>query len=95
MANKVRARAEMKSLSHNASEHERFMAFKTLLLVFKRRCNEYGIMHSFKEHEYFESKPRKERRKRKEAELRRLKEESIHKGYAPQSKSAQKKDRRS
>jgi hypothetical protein len=36
-------------------------------------------MHAYKEHEYFESKPRKDRRKRKEAELRRLKEEDYAK----------------
>lgn len=85
MANKARARAELnlKNFPYNGTSQEkdqaREQAFRVMLTVFKRRCNDYGIMHAYKEHEYFESKPRKDRRKRKEAELRRLKEEDYAK----------------
>lgn len=75
--NKVRARAEAKPLPFNATQQDRDHAFKVLMAIFKRRCNEYGIMKSYKEHENFESKSRKDRRKRKEAHLRRLKDELI------------------
>jgi ribosomal protein S21 len=85
MASKARARAELnlKNFPYNGSESEkaqaRDQAFRVLLTVFKRRCNDYGIMHAYKEHEFFESKPEKDRRKRKEANLRRLKEEDYAK----------------
>lgn len=97
MANKARARAELnlKNFPYNGTPQEkdqaREQAFRVMLTVFKRRCNDYGIMHAYKEHEYFESKPRKDRRKRKEAELRRLKEEDFAK-YGP--RKPKKNDRR-
>jgi ribosomal protein S21 len=85
MASKARARAELnlKNFPYHGTEEDkdraREQAFKVMLTVFKRRCNDYGIMSSYKEHEYFESKPQKDRRKRKEATLRRLKEEEYAK----------------
>lgn len=85
MANKVRVRVEVnfKRVPYNASSDDRKFAtdqaVRLMRLAFKRRCEDYGIKHAFKEHEYFESKPRKDRRKRKEAELRRLKEEEFEK----------------
>jgi ribosomal protein S21 len=97
MASKARARAELnlKNFPYNGSEAEkqqaREQAFKVMLTVFRRRCNDYGIMHAYHEHEFFESKPSKDRRKRKEAELRRLKEEDYEKN-GPRKKS--KKDDR-
>ena len=75
MSNVIRARAEAKPVPYNATQQERDQAFRVLLTIFKRRCNDYGIMKSCKEHESFESKPRKDRRKRKEAALRRQKDE--------------------
>lgn len=77
---RANVRVEAKSLSPHASQADRDHAFRILLTVFKRRCNEYGVMKMYKEHEYFESKPEKERRKRKEAELRRLKEAGLTRG---------------
>ena len=78
---KANVRVEAKSLPPHATQSEREHAFRILLTVFKRRCNEYGVMKAYKEHEFFESKPEKERRKRKEAELRRLKEAGLIKGF--------------
>jgi ribosomal protein S21 len=77
---RANVRVEAKSLSPHASQSDRDHAFRILLTVFKRRCNEYGVMKSYKEHEYFESKPEKDRRKRKESELRRLKEAGLTRG---------------
>ena len=77
MANKVRARAESKSLPYNATQQDRDNAFKALMVVFRRKCSEYGISKTFKEHETFEKASVKDRRKRKEASLRRHKEEMM------------------
>lgn len=94
MASKARARAELnlKNFPYNGSDADkrqcREQAFKAMIVVFRRRCNEYGIIRSYKEHEYFESKPDKDRRKRKESELRRLKEED----YAKNGPRKPKKD---
>ena len=80
MASKARGRAELyfKNFPFNGFELEKYQAreqaFKVMLAIFKRRCTDYGIMHTYKEKEFFESKPDKDRRKRKEAYLRRLKE---------------------
>lgn len=71
---KAIVRVEAKNLSPNASQSEKEQANRILHAIFKRRCEEYGIKKYYKEHEFFESKPVKERRKRKEAELRRLAE---------------------
>lgn len=70
MANKVRARVELRSSRHKSPEE----AFREMLHVFKRRCNEANIMHAYKEHEFFESKSSKRRKKKKEAELKANKE---------------------
>lgn len=89
MANKVRARAELsfRNFPYNGSEQDkdqaRWQAFKHMYETFKRKCKDYGIAAAYKEHEYFESKPAKDRRKRKEAELRRLKDERYEK-FGPQ-----------
>lgn len=80
MANKVRARVEAKSLPANATKQERDQAFKLFLSAFKKRCEDYGIKKAYKEHEFFERKPEKDRRKRKEAALRRAKEEAMASG---------------
>ncbi len=36
----------------------------TLVRIFKRACNEAGVMHEFKEHEFFVRKTDKKRRKK-------------------------------
>jgi ribosomal protein S21 len=50
--------------------------FENMLHVFNKRVGEYGIIPLCKRYEYYESKSQKIKRKKKEAILRRLKEES-------------------
>lgn len=72
MANKAKARVELR-IGKYKTEKE---AFEEMVHVFKRRCNEAGIMHSCKEHEFYESKSEKKRKKRREAQSK-LKKESL------------------
>lgn len=60
----VNVRIEAKRLPQGASRADRERASQTLLRVFKRACNEAGIMHDYKEHEFFIRKTDKLRRKR-------------------------------
>jgi ribosomal protein S21 len=41
-------------------------AFKAMFKEFKRKCGEAAIQHTYKEHQYFESKPSKARKKHRE-----------------------------
>lgn len=66
-------RVELRDLPHNASWHERDIAFKKMHSIFKKRVAEAGILHEYKLHEYYESPGEKKRRKRKEAANQRLK----------------------
>ncbi len=49
------------------------VAFKRMFVNFKIACVDAGIMHIYKQHEVYESKSRKKRRKKREADLARLK----------------------
>lgn len=49
------------------------IAFKRMFVAFKSLCKEVGIMHTYKQHETYESKSRKRRRKRRESEIARMK----------------------
>lgn len=49
-------------------------AFKLLHQEFKKRCSDAGIQHDIKEHQYFESKSRKARKKRREVINKRMQE---------------------
>jgi ribosomal protein S21 len=62
--NKTRVRVEAKRLPQNATRQEREYNLVKLLRIFKRACNDYGVMHSFKEHEFFVRKCDVRRRKR-------------------------------
>jgi ribosomal protein S21 len=61
---KARVRVEAKRLSPNASRQERLDSIQKLLRIFKRVCNDYGIMHAYKEHEFFVRECDKRRRKK-------------------------------
>jgi len=61
---KANVRIEAKRLSPNASRAERDKSLAILLRIFKRACNEAGIMHSLKEHESFIRKTDIKRRKK-------------------------------
>lgn len=73
MANAVRVRVELKLYNPHPSYDEREIAFKRMFTAFKKQCSDSGVLHSYKQHETFESKSRKRRRKRRESELQRLK----------------------
>jgi len=68
MGKMVRVRVEV-----NPKEDDRELAFRKMHMAFKKSCAEAGIMHTFRQHETFESKSRKKRRKSREAEVARLK----------------------
>jgi ribosomal protein S21 len=59
-----RVRVEAKKLPPNPTRQEREKSCIQLQRAFKRACNEYGIMHSIKEHEFFIRKTDKNRRKK-------------------------------
>jgi len=73
MANAVRVRVELKIHNPHPSYEEREIAFKKMFTAFKKACTDSGVLHSYKQHEAFESKSRKCRRKKRESELQRLK----------------------
>lgn len=73
MANVSRVRVELKECSPNASREEKERAFRTMFSIFKRRCNEAGIISQYKEKQYYESPGEKRRRKRKENKAERRK----------------------
>jgi len=68
MANVTRVKVEAKWTGN--SPNERHRSFKHLFTEFKRRVDLAGIMHDYKEHQRFESKSSKRRRKKREAESR-------------------------
>jgi ribosomal protein S21 len=50
------------------------VAFRRMFGAFRIACTDAGIMHTYKQHETYESKTRKKRRKKREAELVRMKQ---------------------
>lgn len=66
-------RVELRDLPANASWQEREIAFKKMHTIFKKQVAEAGILHAYKQHEYYESPGEKKRRKRKESNNQRLK----------------------
>lgn len=63
MANKSRVRVELRK-----KHGDPYRNFKEMLQEFKRKVSNAGILHDFKEHQFYESKSEKKRKKRKEAE---------------------------
>jgi ribosomal protein S21 len=59
----VNVRIEAKRLPPGATKSDRDRSTQILLRIFKRACNEAGIMHDFKEHEFFIRPTDKKRRK--------------------------------
>jgi len=62
MANATRVRVELKKKYNDPHKN-----FKEMFTEFKRRVSNAGIMHDFKEHQFYESKSEKQRKKRKAA----------------------------
>ena len=63
MSNIARVRVELKRKYNDPHRN-----FKDMLQEFKRRVSNAGILHDYKDHQYYESKSEKKRKKRKEAE---------------------------
>lgn len=70
MAIRARVRVELKKKYNDPMRN-----FRDMLQEFRRRVNNSGIMHDVKDHEFFESKSEKKRKKRKEAEKKHLMED--------------------
>jgi ribosomal protein S21 len=49
------------------------VAFRRMFTAFKIACVDAGIMHTYKQHETYESNARKKRRKQRESEITRMK----------------------
>ena len=66
-------RVEMRDLHPNCSRDERETAFRRMFATFKKAVTDAGVLHDYKEHEFYESERRKKRKKKRDAELQRLK----------------------
>lgn len=66
-------KVELRDLPPNASWHEREIAFKKMFTIFKKNVADCGILHEYKQHETYESRGEKKRRKKKEAANQRMK----------------------
>jgi len=89
MANAVRVRVELRPSPNKTKEEQ----FREMLHVFKRRCNEVGVLSKFKEYEFFESKSQKNRKKKRESELRIRKEKEEQLSQRRRGGSFYKKER--
>lgn len=68
MANLARVRVEM-----NPRDEYSEGAFRRLHAAFKNACKDAGVLHTYKQHQTFESESRKKRRKQRESEISRIK----------------------
>lgn len=68
MSNLARVRVEM-----NPKDEYSEGAFRRLFAAFKNACKDAGVMHTYKQHQTYESKSRKKRRKQRESEIARIK----------------------
>ena len=66
MSNVTRCRVSMDDLGRRGKSGDKLKNFKALMGIFRKRVAEAGILTTFKEKQYFESKGEKRRRKKKE-----------------------------
>ena len=85
-------RVELRDLPPNPSWYEREIAFKKMFSAFKKAVAEAGILHAYKEREFYETPGQQRRRKRREADNQRLKEK-LRENF-PERKKAKKTDKR-
>lgn len=67
-------RVELRDLPPNPSWYEREIAFKKMFSAFKKQVAEAGILHAYKQREFYETPGQIRRRKKREAENQRMKE---------------------
>lgn len=77
MGHPTHIRVEAKPLPSNTTSDQRDRAFRAMFARFKRQVNDMGILTEFNLKTTYESRGQKIRRKRKEAEMRRLRESSL------------------
>jgi ribosomal protein S21 len=85
----TRVRVEARRLRGNTLK-DKELNFKALHQEFKKRVSDAGILHQLKEHQYYESKGEKARKKRKEMALKHHQEvilEAIQRGESPKGAS--------
>lgn len=73
MARAVRVRVVL-HCSPNASTYEKKRAYNEMRASFKRQVDDEDVLTTYKQYQQFESKPQKIKRKKKAAEIRRIKE---------------------
>lgn len=88
----ARVRIELRDLPPTASREDREMAFRKMHTAFKKAVTEAGVLHQYKQHEYYESPSEKKRRKKRESDLQKLKAK-LRESF-PQKKSNTKKSYR-
>lgn len=69
MANVTRVRVEIKN-----KYNDPYKNFKEMFAEFKRRVSSAGILADFKDHQFYESKSEKQRKKKREAVAKRRSE---------------------
>lgn len=69
----ARVRVELRDLPPTASREDREMAFRKMHTAFKKAVTEAGVLHQYKQHEYYESPSEKKRRQKRESDLQKLK----------------------
>ena len=85
MSNATRVRVEARRL-RNDSPQEKERNFKILFQEFKRRVSDAGILAQAKDHQNFESKGEKRRKKKREAILKHKQEmilDALQRGETP------------
>lgn len=85
----TRVRVELRNLPPTASREDREMAFRKMHTAFKKAVTEAGVLHQYKQHEFYESPSEKKRRQKRESDLQKLKAK-LRESF-PQKKSAVKK----
>lgn len=73
MSNKTRVKVSIDDLSPSAQRQSKDKVLMILQRMFKKACQDYGLMQQIKEKEFFVGKGEKRRRKKMRAHLARLK----------------------
>jgi ribosomal protein S21 len=86
----ARVRVEISDLPHSVQRLSRDKVLPVLWRTFKRSCQDYGIPNMLKEHEFYQSKGQKRRRRKMQVKLAILKEKEQLKAAAGHKKTRNK-----
>jgi len=84
----VRVRVELRELHPSAGREDRDFSFRKMHSAFKKAVTDAGVLHEYKQHEYYESPSEIKRRKKRESDLQKLKAK-LRENF-PQKKSSKK-----